>query len=143
MTAVSAYVHDSAIGATHDSLVARLTKLRHGVADSYQSDGLGDGDEADTPLEDVFSIMEYHSRVMDKILEACFLKMKHRGLGGTSLVECLDTILRVGRLVADLRDGRIDEGHGERRLSRLIERWGQCSKNLVRTTLKFFLFRLV
>jgi hypothetical protein len=83
------------------------------------------------PLEDVFSIIEYHSRVMDQIQEACFLKSRHRSLGGTSLIECLDVILRVGRVLGDAKFGRLDEENGEKKLVRLMERWEICMGNLV------------
>lgn len=145
MHSLSTYITDSAIGANHAAFIERLTKLRYGVqehapAPEYRdvpdadNDGMdSEADEHSAPLSDVFSIMEYHSAVMDRILEACFLKMRHRGVGGTSLVECMDTILRVGKLVMDLRNARLtDEAAVERKLVKLIERFEICMSNLVR-----------
>lgn len=141
MHTLSAYITDTAIGANHAAFIERLTKLRYGVQEhnrlsqsideaSHVDDIYGD---REPPLSDVFSIMEYHARVMDRILEACFLKTRHQGVGGTSLIECMDTILRVGKLVMDLRSGRLkDEAHGERKLNILVERFQVCVRNLVR-----------
>lgn len=138
---VLTYVTDAAIGANHANFIERLTKLRYGVQEQHHlsrsvDDSTpfeDDANERDAPLSDVFSIMEYHARVMDQILEACFLKNRHQGVGGTSLVECMDTILRVGKLVLDLRSGRlVDQARGERKLIRLVDRFQICLRNLVR-----------
>jgi len=95
------------------------------------SDGYDDTENHSAPLSDVFSIMDYHTSLMDRITEACFLKTRHRGVGGMSLVECMDTILRVGKLVMDLRTGRLAENDGEPKLAKLVDRFGTCLNNLI------------
>lgn len=140
MHALSTYITDAAIGANYADFIKRLTRLRHSGQEHTSpptqisdSDGYGDTEDHDIPLSDVFSIMDYHARVMDRITEACFLKTRHRGVGGLSLVECMDVILRVGTLVMDLRSGRLVEHDGELKLVKLVDRFGICLSNLVRT----------
>ncbi|KAF8320794.1 hypothetical protein DL93DRAFT_2152683 [Clavulina sp. PMI_390] len=140
MHTLTGYITDSAIGANHYAFIERLTKLRFGVQEkgklrrsSHEDEPPDEGLDGGTiHLTDVFSIMEYHGRVMDRILEACFLKARQRDIGGTSLMEALDTILRVGRLTMDLRSGKMtNEAHAEERLMKLIHRWQECLKNLI------------
>jgi hypothetical protein len=140
MHALSTYITDAAIGANYADFIRRLTSLRYGVQEHApsptqinDSDGYDDPEDRDIPLSDVFSIMDYHACVMDRITEACFLKTRHRGVGGSSLVECMDAILRVGKLVMDLRTGRLAEDDGEPKLVKLVDRFSICLSNLVRT----------
>lgn len=140
MHALSTYITDAAIGANYAEFIKRLTRLQHGVQERASpqtqindSDGYDDTENHGAPLSDVFSIMDYHTSVMDRITEACFLKTRHRGVGGMSLVECMDAILRVGKLVVDLRTGRLAEDDGEPKLVKLVDRFGTCLNNLVRS----------
>ena len=139
MHALSTYITDAAIGANYTEFIERLTRLRYGVQEHpsirthvNNPDGCDDTEDGDILLSDVFSIMDYHASVMDRITEACFLKTRHQRVGGLSLVECMDAILRVGKLVMDLRTGRLTEDDGEPKLVRLVDRFGICLSYLVR-----------
>lgn len=127
--ALSTYVTDSAIGANHKSFTDRLLKLRHGVSEHQHSDS--DDEAPPEELLDVFSILKYHSAVLDRILEACFLKARHRAMGGTSMVECFNVILQLGQLVTDVRSGVVPQDTGARRLGRLHDHFHASLQDMV------------
>lgn len=121
MSTLNTYIFDSAIGLNFSAFLDRLAKLRHGVPDGPQT-SMDDADDIptieDEELRDVFSILAYHSAVMDKILEACLLKARHRSTAA-SLTECLESIILLGKIVVEINDGKMAEEEAKRMLERL------------------------
>lgn len=133
MSTLTTYIFDSAIGTNFSTFLARLTKLRHGVPDGPQTsaDDAHDNPIAeDEELRDVFSILAYHSAVMDRILEACLLKARHRSIAA-SLTECLDYIIILGKVVVDINSGRLSEEGAERALTNLHASFEAAMTSLV------------
>ena len=123
---------DSAIGTHHRAFINHLVKIRHGVSEHFHPHT--EDENAPEELHDVFSILKYHSTVMDRILEACFLKARHHAVGGASMVGCMEMILNVGQLLVDTKAKKIPEEAGELRLGELHERFHTSLQNTARGT---------
>lgn len=130
ISALSTYIADSAIGANYNTFMERLVKLRHGVSEQSPSSSSAPEDVPLEELRDVFSILAYHSAVMDKILEACLLKTRHRSVGA-SLVSCMDSVLHLGKLVVGLKAGTMSEETAERKLRKIHDSFHSAMENLV------------
>ncbi|KAM5533317.1 hypothetical protein V8D89_012991 [Ganoderma adspersum] len=109
--AVSSYVYDVAIGSNMDTFLARLA----GAAspEPAVSDDDGDNDPREPYSEaaafaDVFSLGEYHSRVLDDVLSSCLLRSGQKAVGDI-LRQCMECVLELGVLAGELRDENLEE----------------------------------
>ncbi|KAF8332635.1 Spc98 family-domain-containing protein [Cantharellus anzutake] len=114
-----AYVQDCAIRTHHDAFTGRLLKLVHGIPGTHSghrlTDDSYDSDDASDDLSDIFSVLAYHLKTMDDILEACLLKARHRTIVGVVVEECLHIILSFGQLISDVAEGKLEaQASGER-----------------------------
>jgi hypothetical protein len=114
------YVFDTAIGSNWASFISRLSKLQQHGADHS-------GEE----LQDVFSILDYHSAVLDSILEACLLKARHKS-AGTVMKDCLETILLLGKLARDTASSTLTYTEASATLLDLYARFEKSMGLLVR-----------
>ena len=128
------YVEDCAIGSRHNAFTERLLKLTHGVPDTRPRHRSVDDyeDEGSEDLSDIFSVLAYHMKTMDDILEACLLKARHRTVAGAIVEECLQTILDFGQLVSDVAEGQIMAETGEQQLHKLHRKFRNTLRRLVR-----------
>ena len=113
--ALSSYVYDVAIGGNMDSLLSRLASaagaagvepsLDKSTASTYG--GSKDEKEHET-FADVFSLGEYHSRVLDDVLSSCLLRSGQKAVGDI-LRQCMELVLELGVLAGELKDGNLEE----------------------------------
>lgn len=132
------YVFDSAINSHWKTFTSRLQSLKS----EYSSTGLrrsqtahSDEDtegEDEQELHDVFSILDYHTDVLDKILTACLLKARLNS-ANAALRRPLNTVLALARLVKDLNEGRRSAEKAASMLVDLHRHWNASLKNLVST----------
>lgn len=94
VTSLSSYVYDSAIGNTFDDFLSR--------ASSKDKRG------RDPNFADIFSVTDYHSRVLDDILSACLLRSGQKATGDI-LRTCLELVLELCILAGDLKQGNLQE----------------------------------
>jgi len=107
------YIFDTAIGANWKSFITRLRNLQGSSNISSIADDVRE-------VQDVFSLVNYHSAVLDKILEACLLKTRHKAIANV-LWKCLEIILQLGKLVGDRTSNAISELEGSNRLQELFQ----------------------
>lgn len=129
------YVFDSAIGSHWKTFTSRLQSLKS----EYSSTGLrrsqtshSNEEEEDQELHDVFSILDYHTDVLDKILTACLLKARLNS-ANAALRRPLNIVLALARLLKDLREGRRSAEKAASMLVDLHRHWNASMKNLVST----------
>ncbi|EJF65129.1 hypothetical protein DICSQDRAFT_98693 [Dichomitus squalens LYAD-421 SS1] len=109
--ALSSYVYDVAIGSNMDSLLSRLSAAGGAEAGLDKSASSTDGGRVKTEPEafaDVFSLGEYHSRVLDDVLSSCLLRSGQRAVGDI-LRQCMELVLELGVLAGELKDGHLEE----------------------------------
>lgn len=119
---LSSYVYDVAIGSSMDAFLARLTAAsRSGLAASTSSshtesvrdrtrdrDQGQEQDRESAVFADVFSLAEYHSRVLDDILSSCLLRSGQKAVGDI-LRGCMELVLELGVLAGEMKDGNLEE----------------------------------
>ncbi|KDQ15335.1 hypothetical protein BOTBODRAFT_131086 [Botryobasidium botryosum FD-172 SS1] len=108
-----AYIFDIAIGVNWNSFITRLRNLQ----ESSNADSIVDNVRE---VQDVFSLVNYHSAVLDKMLEACVLKTRHKAVANV-LTKCLEIILQLGKLVGERTSSAISELEGSKRLQALFQ----------------------
>ncbi|KAG8895859.1 hypothetical protein FRB99_000311 [Tulasnella sp. 403] len=126
LSALIAYIFDSAIGSHWTTFTRRLQSLRR---DTPSESPQTETDERD--LHDVFSIADYHSETLDKILTACLLKSRHQA-AGAALRKPLALILALGKLLRDAHTLRIGREGAFVKLTQLDKAWGAAILNLIK-----------
>nr|VWO98382.1 Uncharacterized protein [Ganoderma boninense] len=113
--AVSSYVYDVAIGSNMDTLLARLAAAASPELTISTSSGSNDPNARSLHSEagagtfaDVFSLGEYHSRVLDDVLSSCLLRSGQKAVGDI-LRQCMECVLELGVLAGELKDGNLEE----------------------------------
>ena len=113
--AVSSYVYDVAIGSNMDTLLARLAAAASPELTISTSSGNNDpnarslhSEAAAGTFADVFSLGEYHSRVLDDVLSSCLLRSGQKAVGDI-LRQCMECVLELGVLAGELKDGNLEE----------------------------------
>ncbi|KAI0702946.1 Spc98 family-domain-containing protein [Cerioporus squamosus] len=126
--ALSSYVYDIAIGSNMDGFLARLAAASGSDPHSgYRHAGLAASTSPDSPVHeraafaDVFSLAEFHSRVLDDILSSCLLRSGQKAVGDI-LRGCMELVLELGVLVGEIRDGNLEEYEAGPMLEEL---WGR------------------
>ncbi|KAI1796462.1 Spc98 family-domain-containing protein, partial [Ganoderma leucocontextum] len=108
--ALSSYVYDVAIGSNMDTFLARLgTAAEPELAITISaSASANEREPAAEAFADVFSLGEYHSRVLDDVLSSCLLRSGQKAVGDI-LRQCMECVLELGVLAGELRDGNLEE----------------------------------
>ena len=132
--ALSSYVYDVAIGGNMDSLLARLASAAGaaGVEPSLDksttsTDGGSKDEKEHETFADVFSLGEYHSRVLDDVLSSCLLRSGQKAVGDI-LRQCMELVLELGVLAGELKDGNLEEYEAAPLLEDL---WGRFRTKMV------------
>ena len=127
--ALSSYVYDVAIGSNMDAFLARLAAASnaHSVSNSGSNAVLAASTIADrldqdpVAFADVFSLAEFHSKVLDDILSSCLLRSGQKAVGDI-LRGCMELVLELGVLAGEMRDGNLEEYEAAPLLDEL---WGK------------------
>jgi len=114
VTQFVSYVYDTAIRGNFDAFLEMLRP------------------ESLRKFQDIFSLAEYHSGVMDDVLTACLLRSGQK-VAGDVLRGCLETILDLGVLAGELTRRRIQEYEAKSRLEELYEGFKRKMALLVRS----------
>ena len=93
--------------------------------------------DSDANFSDVFSLVKYHSSVMDNILSASLLRSGQRAAGDL-LRGTLETVLELGILAGDLKRGRVEEYQAAPRLADLYSSFRGKMKTLVGLTIAVY-----
>ncbi|KAF8574120.1 hypothetical protein K439DRAFT_1624581 [Ramaria rubella] len=128
ITAFTAYVFDSVIGAEFDAWMLRLESLRQvnaerreGVGDDgndeSRSDDLEPECDAENEITDIFALRDSHSALLDDILSGCLLRSAQRG-AGDALRSLFELVLQFGALTMGLQND-VGEVEGAERLAEL------------------------
>lgn len=125
LSSLIAYIFDTAIGANWKSFTARLLDLQQSLLFAPTAD------EDSQEVQDVFSLLNYHSAVLDKILEECLLKARHRSVAKV-LNGCLEIILQLGKLVGERTSNIITELDASAKLVVLFHSFDKGILQLVR-----------
>lgn len=110
---LSSYVYDIAIGSNMDAFLGRLAAASSVDSDSRDA-GLAASTSSDRPTHeraafaDVFSLAEFHSRVLDDILSSCLLRSGQKAVGDI-LRGCMELVLELGVFAGEIRDGNLEE----------------------------------
>ncbi|RPD78227.1 hypothetical protein L226DRAFT_558242 [Lentinus tigrinus ALCF2SS1-7] len=120
---LSSYVYDVAIGSNIDGFLDRLTAAStadtgSGLAASHSSDHSAQDPVA---FADVFSLADFHSRVLDDILSSCLLRSGQKAIGDI-LRGCMELVLELGVLAGEIKDGNVEEYEAAPMLEEL---WGR------------------
>lgn len=129
------YVFDAAIRTHWTKLTTRLRAIASPARpssrrslDTSKLSTAGSDDTPDENLFDVFSIIQYHSNMLDKILSACFLKGRQRSTR-MAVQQPLSLILQLATLI----QGQAEEGKLEvANLKELETSWHKSLQTLVR-----------
>lgn len=70
------------------------------------------------PIADIFAILQDHSKVLDKVLSGCMLRTQQRAISDV-VDDILNTILRFGTLIRDLRRRAMKEEVAANQLGKL------------------------
>lgn len=93
------YVTDIAIGSNWETFMTTLGAIERGNEEtSEQVPRRGPGE--DRLISDIFTVHSHLSTAMDRMLEACLLRTRQRGIGNV-LKECMEAVLVLGKLVGD------------------------------------------
>ncbi|KAI0743786.1 Spc98 family-domain-containing protein [Daedaleopsis nitida] len=115
--ALSSYVYDVAIGSNMDAFLARLTATSVSSSNSTLSSSTSTSTNADpqraareelAAFADVFSLADYHSRVLDDVLSSCLLRSGQKAVGDI-LRGCMELVLELGVLAGEIRDRNLEE----------------------------------
>lgn len=125
---LSCYVYDVAIGSNMDSFLSRLTAASSSVSGSSTSTSTSTATsdprqtiDKSAVFEDVFSLADYHSKVLDDILSSCLLRSGQKAVGDI-LRGCTELVLELGVLAGEIKDGNLEEYEAAPMLDEL---WGR------------------
>ena len=93
------YVTDIAIGSNWDAFMTTLGAIERGNEQTSERVLRRDPGE-DNLISDIFAVHSHLSTTMDRMLEACLLRTRQRGIGNV-LKECMEAVLVLGKLVGD------------------------------------------
>lgn len=114
------HTYDAAIGGNFDAFLARIELAEQSESFAASS----------AKFSDIFSLMNYHSDVMDDILSACLLRSSQKP-AGDSLRGCLDIVLELAVLVGALLRGQKQEYQAAPELESVFSRFQAKMKQLV------------
>ncbi|KAI0779845.1 Spc98 family-domain-containing protein [Fomes fomentarius] len=122
--ALSSYVYDVAIGSNMDSFLARLTAASSSGLSTSTNTATSDPRptrDKSAVFEDVFSLADHHSKVLDDILSSCLLRSGQKAVGDI-LRGCTELVLELGVLAGEIKDGNLEEYEAAPMLDEL---WGR------------------
>ncbi|QRV79559.1 SPC97/SPC98 domain-containing protein [Ceratobasidium sp. AG-Ba] len=93
------YTTDIAIGANWNGFLAALDEIQRDDEGSDEPTPRRDF-KKDHLASDIFAVHAHLSTTMDRMLEACLLRARQRGVGN-ALKECMEAVLVLGKLVGD------------------------------------------
>ncbi|KAG8684148.1 hypothetical protein FRC09_015582 [Ceratobasidium sp. 395] len=93
------YVTDTAIGANWDTFLAALDEIERDDEGSDEPTPRRDPKKGQL-ASDIFTVHAHLSATVDRMLEACLLRARQRGVGN-ALKECMEAVLVLGKLVGD------------------------------------------
>lgn len=142
---LSSYVYDVAIGSNMDAFLSRLTAAssassgsNSALASSSSSDHSTQGPVA---FADVFSLAEFHSKVLDDILSSCLLRSGQKAVGDI-LRGCMELVLELGVLAGEMRDGNLEEYEAAPMLEELWDKFRAKMTTFV-SVIRLFSCRIV
>ncbi|KAG9106146.1 hypothetical protein FRC07_008942 [Ceratobasidium sp. 392] len=93
------YVTDAAIGANWNAFLDALNEIQRDDEGNDEPTPRRDP-QKDRLASDIFAVHAHLSATMDRMLEACLLRARQRGVGN-ALKECMEAVLVLGKLVGD------------------------------------------
>ncbi|KAG8747846.1 hypothetical protein FRC10_011292 [Ceratobasidium sp. 414] len=93
------YITDIAIGTNWNALLAILSEIQRGDEGNDEPAPRRDPKKDRLP-SDIFAVHAHLSTTVDRMLEACLLRARQRGVGN-ALKECMEAVLVLGKLVGD------------------------------------------
>ncbi|KAI5121959.1 hypothetical protein M0805_002030 [Coniferiporia weirii] len=128
VSALSAYVADTAVRGNVDAFFARLSAAESASALSSRSESEPEPEVTTTtfaargPFADVYALMQRHARVLDDVLAACLLRSAQRAVGDV-LRACLEIVLEFAVLVGNVHRGVVKEAPAAARLEALYNKF--------------------
>ncbi|KAH8119655.1 Spc98 family-domain-containing protein [Phellopilus nigrolimitatus] len=124
VSALSAYVADTAVRGNLDAFLARLRAAEAEAASSSSSPLSFSPDYTPSSgyFADVYALMKRHSRVLDDVLAACLLRSAQRAVGDV-LRACLEVLLEFGVLIGNVYKRMVEEGPAAARLEALYAKF--------------------
>ncbi|KAG9097594.1 hypothetical protein FRC06_007388, partial [Ceratobasidium sp. 370] len=131
------YITDIAIGANWNAFLATLNEIQRDDEGNDEPAPRRDPKKDQLP-SDIFAVHTHLSTTMDRMLEACLLRARQRGVGN-ALKECMEAVLVLGKLVGDWRrdqssdapDSQVKQKHLVLNVTKVLQRFDKLHTALI------------